>query len=329
MTASRPAHLRRLAVVTLLAFVVSAGAAGARTERATSLHFTALPHRLVQADRITVAVSVHPSNVLCTLSLRYADGRVQGGGTVMARSGKAKWRFRLMGDAAPGHAGVTANCGRAGTVQRTVLVVGSVIPARIVVVKDGFSIRQQQFASPVSYGVILRNTSPTQDALQVYCLVNFVGPDNRLVGSATTTVPGIPAGEQFALGGDLTFPGGVPDISRLEIVVQIQKRQAHALKLPTITSLSLAPSVFEPDWLGAVQGEVSNDKSGLELQNAQLSAVIFNGTGDVIGGGSGFASASLPPSAREFFKIENGFRAIPFGEAAGAMVSAVGTYVAP
>jgi hypothetical protein len=235
-----------------------------------------------------------------------------------------------MGNAAPGRATVTASCGGAGVAQRSTLVVGSVIPARIVVVKTGFSVRNYQFGGGVaSYGVILKNASPGEDALNVYTLVNFVGPDNHLVGSAGTTLQGIPANQQFALGGDLTFPGSVPPISRLEVVVEIQKRQAHALRLPTISNLYIEPSIVDPSFVGAVDGEVSNDEPQLVLQNTQLSAVVFDGAGNILGGGTGYSSGSLPPAAREFFKIQGGFSAVPMSKAASAMVSAIGNYQSP
>ena len=54
-------------------------------------------------------------------------------------------------------------------------------------------------------------------------LVNFVVADNRLIGSATVRVGAIAAGQQHALGGELTFPGSAP-IHRLEIVVEVAKR---------------------------------------------------------------------------------------------------------
>jgi hypothetical protein len=214
-------------------------------------------------------------------------------------NGEVKCKFRISGGVQPGRARVGVSCERAGGASRTVLVVGSVIPARIVVVKDGCSVRQEPYGGgSVSWGVVLRNTSPNQDALDVYTLVNFVGPDNRLVGSATNKFSGIPAGKDFALGDDLSFFGGVPAISRLEVVIQIKKRQAHALKLPTITDIRIYPDLFRPDYVGEVDGEVSNDGPRLVLRNASLSTVVFDANGNVLGGGSGYAFASLPPSAR-------------------------------
>jgi len=320
---------RRLAAAAVgLVFLVLAGSAGAHSN---SLKFTALARRWVQRDLITVAVSVRPAGVVCRLAVRYADGQVQPDlAPVGASDGHAKWRFHISGGVTPGRARVSVSCGGAGGATRSVLVVGSVIPARIVVVKDGYTVRQNPYGGgSISWGVILKNTSPNQDALDVYTLVNFVGPDNRLVGSATNNLAGIPAGQQFALGDDLTFFGGAPPITRLEVVVQIKKRQAHALKLSTITNIRVAPDVFYPEWVGSVEGEVSNDASRLVLVNAQLSTVVLDAAGNVIGGGSGYAFASLPPAAREFFKIQRGLGAIPMARAASAMVSAVGTYTTP
>lgn len=319
----------KIAVLTLLASCVFAAPASARVTRAAGVSIGRMPRRVVQGDLLKVTVHTNLQGSLCDLTLLFADSRQQPGlKAVIARGGVARWRFRVTGFAAPGRAKIVASCGL-HSATRSLLIVGSVIPARIVVVKDGWSVRAQSIGSTASYGVILKNTSPKQDALNVYTLVNFVAPDNRLVGSATTTVPGIPAGQQFALGGQLQFLGGIPAIARLEVVVQIGDRGANKLRQPEITNIRLAPSVFEPQWLGAVEGEVSNNATNLVLQNTQLSTVVFDAAGNVIGGGQGYAFASLPPAAREFFKIETGLNSITFTKAASAMVSAVGTYQAP
>jgi hypothetical protein len=145
----------------------------------------------------------------------------------------------------------------------------------------------------------------------VYTLVNVVGPDDRLVGFATNNLSGIPAGKDLALGDDpLVLPRRPGDLAARSRRPG-QEAQAHALKLPTITNIRIYPDLFRPDYVGS------------------LSTVVFDANGNVLGGGSGYAFASLPPSAREFFKIERGLDAIPMGRAASAMVSAVGTYDTP
>ena len=326
--AASPMKSRRhlVAVAAALFAVLLPASAGAR---ATSVRFASVPKRFVQGGLATVVASVHPASV-CNLTVRFADGQFQPGlAPIRTTNAHAKWTFRVTGGASPGHGTVSVSCSPAGSVRRTVLIVGSVIPARITVIKSGWSVRQPQFAGGrVSYGVILQNTSPNQDALQVYTLVNFVGPDSKLVGSATTNIGGIPAGQQFALGGDITFPGAVPPIARLEIVVHIDRRQPHALKMATISNIYLEPSQLEPGWLGAVDGEVSNPEAALLLENTSLSTVVFDAAGDVIGGGTGFAGAPLPPASREFFKIMMA-NDIPMARAASAMVSALGSYRSP
>src|SRR5207302_3927 len=202
---------RRYLSLVLVAFALAApSAAGAR---AAGLVFASIPKRFVQGAMTTVVVSTRPSGVICNLSIRFSDGVVQSVGQAGSASAKVKWSFRVDGAAAPGHARVTVSCARAGTIRRTVLVVGSVIPARI--------------------------------------------------------------------------------------VVDIGRRQKHALKMAPISNIYIEPSVFEPAWVGAVDGEVSNASSSLVLQNTSLSTVLFDSAGNVLGGGSGFAGASLPPGARE------------------------------
>jgi hypothetical protein len=206
------------------------------------------------------------------------------------------------------------------------MVIGQVIPARIHVVKSGWSVRNFPYGgSAVSYGVILANESPQQDALDVKVLVNFVMADNRLIGSATVRVSDIAAGTQHAMGGDLNFPGGAP-VARLEVVVEIGGRGPATHTKPGISAVRVMPSPFEPAWCGSVEGEVQNDHPTRTINTVELSAVVLDANGDVIGGGNGFALASLPPASRMFFKISSGMRPIALSRAATALVSIVPKY---
>ena len=60
---------------------------------------------------------------------------------------------------------------------------------------------------------------------------------------------------------------------------------------------------WQRHWRDEGTYEVSNDDPRLVLRNAELSTVVLDAQGNVLGGGSGYAFASLPPNAREFFKI--------------------------
>ena len=206
---------------------------------------------------------------------------------------------------------------------------GSIIPAHVVVEKSGFSIRNNPFiGASVSYGVMLKNVSPDEDALQVYALVNMVGPDNKLIGTSSQNLPGMPANSEFALGGELYFPAAAP-VQRLEVVITVAKHAPKSLKSPIASNVHVAPNPYEPAWCGSVEGEILNNLPDLTMQMANLSAVVFDAAGNVIGGGSGYSVASLPPLAREVFKLQSGFRSIPYANAASAMVSVIGTYQAP
>jgi len=95
---------------------------------------------------------------------------------------------------------------------------------------------------------------------------------------------------------------------------------------PGVSFLRVAPSVFEPQWAGEIDGEVQNDNPTKTIQFVELSGVVFDPAGNILGGGTGFAAATLPPAARMVLRITTGMRPIPFGNAASAMVVAVPTY---
>jgi hypothetical protein len=286
---------------------------------ATGVHFSALPRQALQGSQASIAVSGGQG---CLLLVRYADGTRQSLGA--SRTGK--WRWVVPGDAATGRATASVACARGGSAARTVMVVGSVAPARIGVVKSGYSIRALSYGgTDVSYGVLLKNTSANQDALGVSALVNFVDGSNNVIGSANTSIDAVPAGGTYALGGDLSFPGAAP-VVRLEVVLQIGSRKKKGTLLPALSNIHVVPDPYDPGWVGSVQGEVANDLASVVLQRAAMSAVVLDASGNVIGGGTGYVFASLPPGAREFFSLGSGFRAIPSDRAASAVISVSPTF---
>jgi hypothetical protein len=206
------------------------------------------------------------------------------------------------------------------------MVIGSVIPAKITVVKQGFSQRLYTYGgSTASWGVILSNQSPDQDALDVKVLANFVMPDNRLIASATVRVASIPAGGTYVSGGSVSF-SGAPPIARLEIVAQIGRRDFAERLRPAIAEARPVPNPREPSWLGSVEGELQNDSPSKTLSRASIATVVLDAEGNILGGATGYASASLPPGARQFFKISSSLRAVPFDRIATTLVSVTPSY---
>ena len=219
---------------------------------------------------------------------------------------------------------MSASCGAAGGAQRAFLVIGQVLPLKIDVLKTGWSIRPSGRNTRVSYGVLLGNTSKVENAENVEVLVNFVMPDNRLIGSASGRLREIRAETQHAYGGELTFPGA-PPIERLEVVVQVHERAPRTERVPALSAIRIVPEFRDPVWVGSVEGEIANDDPAV-MRSADLTTIIFDAEGNILGGGRGSVTASLPPAAREFFKIGSGLDAIPTARAATALVSVAPRY---
>jgi hypothetical protein len=281
------------------------------------------PRRIVQGGEATITAAVR-SGTRCTLLLKYRSGTQRASTT--SSGGKAVFRFEVPRRAATGQARATVSCAGAGRASMTVMVIGSVIPAKINVVKQGFTYRIHRSGhATVSWGVIVSNLSPEQDALKVTVLANFVMPDNRLIASSTKQIELIPAGGTYVGGGDVNFVGA-PPIARLEIVAQIGDRGPPKRLRPAIAEARPVPAPYDEGYVGSVEGEIQNDNATKTLQRATISTVVLDAEGNVLGGGSGYASASLPPGARQFFKISSGFRAIPFARVASTIISISPTY---
>ena len=318
-------HLRNLlAACGLVVLVGATGASGKSAPR-----FAELPSRALQGKNVKAAVAVK-TGTTCTLSVRYSDGKLQPGlRGARAVNGRATWKWQIPEFAEPGPAQATAACGAAGRAERTLTVVGNLIPPKIAVVKKGFSVRLRGSMTSVSYGLVLENLSPNANALSVTALVNFVMSNNALIGTATTRVSVINAGSTYYLGGMLQF-NGAPSINRLEVVVTPGGRAKVAkVHLPALDFVRLVPSPFEPSWLGSIEGDVINDHKTWTLGNNQMSAVVFDAAGNVLGGGAGSTIAKSPPGTRQFFKLNMGFDSILFNRAASVQISTIPTYETP
>jgi hypothetical protein len=323
-----PVNAARLSAV--LGVVVAAAFAGQASAQSNGIGFTFMPKKIVQGEDGRVAVAVRPSGVRCTLAVRYQGGTAQPGlGASVATGGHAAWTWRVPADVQAGPAVATVRCPSAGSVSHRLIIVGRLVEPKITVVKSGFSTRPNpSMGTRLSYGVILHNDSAEKDAMNVQVQVNFVMGDNNLLGTDSQRIDGIPAGGDYALGRMVNFPAAAP-ITRLEFVIQVEHYQPHSLHGPTLANMHLVPQLFDPNWLGTIEGELQNTDAAATLQSANLSAVVLDSSGNIIGGGSGFAFQALPPGARQFIQIANGLDAISMDKAASAMVSVSSTWKQP
>ena len=303
------------------------GAATASGTGKAGIRFVSAPARAYQGKPATITAATKAAQYRCSLSVRYSDGAVDRAlSPSSAAKGRVTWVWKVPEFASPGAARLSATCPGAGRATRTLTVVGGLIPPKVEVVKRGYSTRVRGNGENVSFGVVLQNRSPNALALNVRVLVNFVLPDNHLIGSQTMTVPVINAGSVYYLGGSTSF-FGAPAISRLEIVIDPGGRaRAADVHIPALSNVHLVPDRFDPAWLGSVEGDIIDDHPKLALASSQMSAVIFDGSGNVLGGGTGSGGARLLPGTRSFFKLSGGLVSIAFNKAASVSISLVPSY---
>ena len=318
----------RLVVLTALAALTLAASAAGSLDAGDTLRFGFVPQRVFQGQPASLSVVVRPTGVRCVASIRYADASLQRLPSVVARASKASWRWEIPAKVKTGSATASVSCGRAGKSARSFTVAGPPsAPARVVQGKNGFSQRIVASTRKVSYGIELANPSPENDALGVKVLVNFVDPTNRVVNTESVDVERIGAGTVYHLGGYTTIPDSSP-VSKLEIVTRISGQAPKAKVGPGFSDVLVQAQVWEPAWTGAVVGQIVNDHPTMLLKRTQISAVIYDSAGNVIGGARGGNYGELLPGVRAYFQAGQGADAIPFDRAAGASVSTIGAYEA-
>jgi hypothetical protein len=309
-------------IVGVLMLVSAASAAGPAVSFAGA-------KRAYQGKPYVVTLGVKKGAPSCTLTVKYMDGALQSGlAGAPVSGGKATFRWTVPQLAAPGPARLTARCGSA-TAKWGITVVGTLIPPKIVVLKSGYSVRQRQLGSTISYGVVLKNTSPNANALKVSMQVNFVMADSHLVGTATQSIPVINAGSTFNYAGSLAFPGAAP-VAKLEFVIIVGAREkSKKVPNPSLANVAWIPQQFDPIWTAWVQGEVINSHPSYTLKNTQLSAVLFDAQGNVLGGATGSAYNVLPPGTRQVFKLTGAVDAVPYAKVASVDISLTPSWETP
>ena len=303
--------------------------AGAGAGTGWTVRFNFVPARAYQGQPAAVTVVVKPTGTRCNLLIRYADGTIQQGlGSVRATSGLAKWSWTLAAAAPVGPARASVVCGSLPTRNRMFTVVGGTVAhSKLTVPAKGWSQRPSSYGpgSSVSYGVQLHNPSTSEDAQNVTVLVNFVDGGNHVMQTATTRIPDVAAGTTFNLGGSASLPGQTP-VAKLEVVVQTKQYAKSAPHVPATENVVIDPSQFDPKWVGEVDGTIVNDDASKVLTNAQLSVVLFDATGAIVGGGTGYVFAALPPGTRAYFSATTGFSSIGIDRASTAAISVEPTY---
>jgi hypothetical protein len=286
----------------------------------------------------TLAITLKTKSfAVCMPIVQYSDGTMQNGTAKKAHAGgRLAWSLLVPRTAPVGAGKWSVRCGFHVASKGKFVVAGvktTTPPAeapRVVAEKQGFSQRPDKFGtgSAFSYGMFLRNTSDTQDAVNVFVLVNMVAASGELIGSATRTIPLIGAGQTYALGDSMSLRTQVP-VSKLELTIRLG---AHQLKqhqnLPEFANVRILPSQGDVGWVSEVDGEVLNSTPAMTLTYARLSIVLLDAAGNPVGGGVGYTSAPLPSGSRMVFLAQSGFTAVPLDRALTAVVSVEPSYAA-
>lgn len=309
------------ALIALAVVAVSAAGAAARD--------TTIP--VVHRGQITRLAAAPGGTPACLASVQYSDGLTQDSGVKHAVLGKVSWTIRIPNNAAVGNATWSVRCGpiwhRSGRWHVVASsTTGPALPT-VVLTGNGFSQRPDSFGSgsKVSYGVILKNTS-ARDADNVFMLVNFVDSSGALLGSKSTTVPLVAAGQTFAYGDEMSLRTQYP-VAKLEITVRVgQGSPAVAHPMPHFSNVQIVPDPHNPGFVSEVDGEIANDTSQETLSSAQMSLVVLDADGAIVGGGKTNLFGALPAGSRMVFLAQSGFSSIPTSKAATVLISVQPTY---
>lgn len=309
----------------LLAALCVAAVAGAAVDAGASLRFGFVPLKTFRGTPASVTVIVRPLRARCTAAVLYADGVRQGFKSVAAQNGRATWKWVVPADAKLGAATVTVACAGAGRASRTISVVGPPQePARVDIAKQGFSQRVRYGRREVSYGIVLANPSKDKDALDVSVLVNFLDATNTVLRTETTRVAGVGAKSDYYLGGSVSIQEGIP-VSALEIVTRLGGQELRSIRQPLVSDLRLLPD-FDPGYLGSALFQVLNDHPTMLFSASKITMVVFDASGAVLGGGTGYSVTQLMPGVRAQYDVRQGLSPIPIDRAASAMISVPGKY---
>jgi hypothetical protein len=289
-----------LVIAALVLLLVPSGL-GAPTSgtSAQRVRITSLTAAVLRGQSVSLRASVVPRTARCSGTARPASG----GATVRlaakrARRGVVAWSFRVPATAAPGRWVATVSCGRAGRASRSFAVTRAAVPAQVEVERSGFTQASIGDFRTVSIGLVLVNRSADEAALDTDVTINLVDASDRVIETHSYSVDYIPAGGRFFFG----QPEFVqPTVARLELAVRVARSQVESRPVLNAENVRVTE-----DFGGDAQavGELRNTTDMSLSPVARISAVAFDASGRVIGGGRNFPEAAVPPGFRVGFTID-------------------------
>jgi hypothetical protein len=270
-----------------------------------AVHVRVAPSTVRVGQGVVVAAAVRPTGPLCGATLSHLTTSIKLR-TKKAVAGAANWVVTIPANAPSGAWTARVACVKAGSGVARFSVLPKLsppptIPAKVVVVKSGVSSTSSFGETDVSYGIVLQNVSPDEDALDVALTVNILDASGLIIKTETDTYRAIPAGATYYAGGSDFLTTSTP-ARRIDVTAQVGSRQKKALgALPAVANVHVGADPF--DGTAHVLGEWANPYTKPISELAQVTAVCFDSAGNVIGGGGDYLDAPVPAGGRVGFDV--------------------------
>jgi hypothetical protein len=300
--------------VTANDFAISANLGSLAIEQGASGTSTiSIAFRSGSAQSISLSASGAPTEA--TVSFNSSSVAVNSYDTLAS----ATMTVNVRASAASGSYPITVKGAGIGATHTTIITLNVLIPAKVVAVKSGLSSRTGCTGCDtyLSYGLVLQNTSPDEDALRVTLTLNFLDASGLIVHAATVYGVGpVPAGATYYFGGYYSDYKPATPVQVQLASAQVARSQKKAIGgLPPVASVSVTDSSGSAH----VLGEFTNPYTWTIPDYVDVTAVCFDAAGNVIGGGSGNPNASVTPGGRTGFDIP--IRSLSASQIASAQVS--------
>jgi hypothetical protein len=266
-----------------------------------------VPAAVGAGKSIVIAASVTPSTSTCRPTLKSPSGSARALASKKAHGSRVSWTWLVPKAAAPGRWTATVACAGAGKASARFTVLRAApsppppgIPAKLEVEKHGFGVEAFSDSTFVGYGAVIRNLSPDEDALDVTVLVNVIGSSGQILKSEADFYEVIPAAATYYAGGLILINQGNAAVARIEVNVSFRERAKKAIALPPVSNVRV-----QSDQLGIaeVAGELQNTATKPLSYLSNITAVVFDAAGNVLGGGLGFLEADVQPGGRIGFTV--------------------------
>ena len=309
MTAARVGRL--FAIACVLGAVAAVGAAPASTPGLQILRYTTV---VDQGGVWSLTARVASTTPRCSVTLRRPNGSATTT-TAAVRAGLARWAIDFSPSVPTGRWQAQVRCGAAGiavrfTVRRA--------PLPVVVESFGFSQRPRLSDAGSSFGIgaVVRNRSRFT-AHRVTVTFDLLDAQGVVVVTASRTIAAIPAGTTFRLGAAESTSDAARATRIRASVMRVREWSRRTVRLPAVSSVRLVRGQFGTE----VHGVVRNVARSTLSPRADVHAVLFDGTGRVVGGGAALLEATVRPGGRAAFRVVLGVEDTPFDRIVSIRVS--------